>query len=158
MPKSNENLQKYTGRVNKNNKKKYTSVRSECSESDFESSLSTIASRHSSRHQVIQDREPSCERAPTLSVYAHARASLPVFVAAGLDWCPAGAVLPSPTGLAKAVSRARGGGPCTYPSWKVRAPKGCFARQLIPSTRGSDGRRHHLFTRHRHPLKRALCP
>lgn len=61
-------------------------------------------------------------------------------------------------GHASVVYRARAGGPCTYPSWKVRAPMLRFAGRQIPCPRGSAGRRHHLFTRHHHLLKHAHCP
>lgn len=77
---------------------------------------------------------------------ARVHTPLSVFVAAGLDSCPAEAVRPSPTGHASAVYRALGGGPCTYPSWKVRAPMLRFTRQHIPWSRGSACGRHHLFT------------
>lgn len=43
-----------------------------------------------------------------------------VFVLAGPVWCPAEVVRPSPTGLASAACRGPAGGPCTYPSWRVR--------------------------------------
>lgn len=140
VPKSNVNLQKYTGRVNKKHLRKTRMF------------WISLCFKPRDYPTVDLDRaEAIISAGPANHGCARVHTPLSVFVAAGLDSCPAEAVHPSPMGHASAVYRALVGGPCTYPSWKVRAPMLRFTGQHIPWSRGSACGRHHLFTRHHHP-------
>ena len=113
MPKSNANLQKYTGRVvNSGGVRMFDQ---NCVQFSFiflgtKLTVDVFISAASTGHSMM-----CVHWRPSLVIFVC------VFVFAGLASCPAEVVLPSPMGLGSAVCRARVGELCTYLSWRVRA-------------------------------------